>query len=134
MNYTENYQLPQWEETDRILRADFNDSNSKIDTALSTLAADHIALGSYVGNGSNDRTIQLPFPPLFVIILGHYCSGSYNNMMLSVITEDDCRYIASGSCGGGSGYNLLLEGDTLIVQNAAYNNTEGKTVYYIAIR
>ena len=24
MNYTENYQLPQWEETDRVLMADFN--------------------------------------------------------------------------------------------------------------
>ena len=24
MNYTENYHLPQWEETDRIMRTDFN--------------------------------------------------------------------------------------------------------------
>ena len=34
MNYTENYQLPQWAESDRVLMADFNSLNSKLDTAL----------------------------------------------------------------------------------------------------
>lgn len=34
MNYTENYQLPQWEETDRVLRVDFNAAMSKVDTTL----------------------------------------------------------------------------------------------------
>ena len=31
MNYTTNYHLPQWVETDRILRTDFNDMASAID-------------------------------------------------------------------------------------------------------
>ena len=34
MNQTANYQLNQWESTDRILMADFNSDNSKIDAAL----------------------------------------------------------------------------------------------------
>ena len=34
MNYTSNYQLPQWVESDRVLMADFNSLNSKLDTAL----------------------------------------------------------------------------------------------------
>ena len=34
MEYTENYHLPQWEPTDRVLRADFNDAMSDIDDAL----------------------------------------------------------------------------------------------------
>lgn len=38
MNYTENYQLPQWVEDDRILRTDFNQMCSKIDVALASNA------------------------------------------------------------------------------------------------
>lgn len=34
MNYTENYQLPQWVESDRVLMEDFNDTNAKVDQAL----------------------------------------------------------------------------------------------------
>ena len=29
MNYTEKYHLPQWEETDRIMRTDFNQMRSE---------------------------------------------------------------------------------------------------------
>lgn len=39
MNYTENYQLNQWVETDRVLMADFNTDNTKLDKALHTLSA-----------------------------------------------------------------------------------------------
>ena len=34
MNQTNNYQLSQWDPEDRILRADFNSDNSKVDAAL----------------------------------------------------------------------------------------------------
>ena len=34
MDHTTNYQLSQWETTDRILMSDFNDDNAKIDAAL----------------------------------------------------------------------------------------------------
>lgn len=34
MNYTENYQLPQWEETDRVLMEDFNDAMAKVDAGM----------------------------------------------------------------------------------------------------
>ena len=38
MNHTSNYQLPQWEEHDRILRTDFNGMTETIDAALGALA------------------------------------------------------------------------------------------------
>ncbi|OUN10420.1 hypothetical protein [Flavonifractor sp. An91] len=132
-NYTEHYQLHQWEGSDPFLRTDFNEDFQKIDEALGGLAVERIAQGSYVGDGTNDRTIQLPFSPEFVIVFGHYCSGPYDNYMLSIITEEDNRFIASSDCGGGLGYNLLLKDDTLEVKNASYNNTTGKIVRYIAI-
>lgn len=34
MNKTANFQLTQWEKTDRILMEEFNSDNEKIDTAL----------------------------------------------------------------------------------------------------
>ena len=40
MNYTANYHLPQWVETDRILRTDFNDAYQKLDAALDGLRED----------------------------------------------------------------------------------------------
>ena len=39
MDYTANYQLPQWVETDRILRTDFNSMTSAIDAALADVRA-----------------------------------------------------------------------------------------------
>ncbi len=38
MDYTQNYQLPQWVETDRIMMDDFNDMTQKLDAALHSLA------------------------------------------------------------------------------------------------
>lgn len=38
-NHTTNYQLCQWQADDQVKRTDFNDDNTKIDTALSDLAA-----------------------------------------------------------------------------------------------
>ena len=37
-NHTPNYQLSQWERSDKIQMEDFNDDNAKIDGALKTLA------------------------------------------------------------------------------------------------
>ena len=34
MNRTNNYNLCQWEETDRVQRTDFNEDNAKIDAAV----------------------------------------------------------------------------------------------------
>ena len=46
MNQTTNYQLSQWEASDRILMSDFNADNNKIDAALKTQAEAISALGA----------------------------------------------------------------------------------------
>ena len=133
-NYTPNYQLHQWAPEDKFLRTDFNEDLNKIDAALGAVSIERIALGNYVGDGTSNRTIRLPFAPKLVIVFGHYSSNSYNNMMLTILTEQDNRYISSGGCGGGPEYNLRLKGDTLQIQHASYNNAAGKSVQYIAMR
>ena len=39
MDYTQNYQLNQWEASDRVLREDFNSDNAKIDAAIAEAKA-----------------------------------------------------------------------------------------------
>ena len=86
MKKTTNYQLSQFEPTDRILHTDFNADNAKIDTALKA-AADlatsaqaaaagagncQIVTGTYTGNGqsgsSHPNTLTFPGKPLLVIV------------------------------------------------------------------
>ena len=89
MNYTQNYHLPQWVETDRILRTDFNDMASAIDAALgdhSETLAEHAAAivnlgncelyeGSYIGAGAL-APISHTFPGQpFVIMVSQLDSG-----------------------------------------------------------
>ena len=92
MNYTQNYQLPQWAETDRILRTDFNDAFDTIEDALSqhdgtldTLETDMAAAatglaakgncqvyrGSYVGTGTLSCSVSLPGQPALVVVMGY---------------------------------------------------------------
>ena len=43
MNYTEKYHLPQWEETDRIMRTDFNQMCADMEAGLTKTARDAAA-------------------------------------------------------------------------------------------
>ena len=69
MNQTTNYQLNQWEATDRILMSDFNSDNAKIDAALAELGAFRIESGTYTGTGNTvSKSLTLTRPPVLVII------------------------------------------------------------------
>ena len=79
MEYTTNYQLPTWAESDRVLMDDFNDMTEKLETALTghgeALAGKgncQIYTASYVGTGvygnTNQNSLVCPFPPQMIII------------------------------------------------------------------
>ena len=98
MNYTQNYQLPQWIETDRILRTDFNDAFSALDTALGSHDGDlaekgncQIVTGSYVGTGAATMTLTFPAKPLLVLI--GYESASPR---IAVLQQDRLRGFSFG--------------------------------------
>ena len=75
MNYTTNYQLPQWVKEDRIMMEDFNDMTAKVDEALGEQGENIESLqasvekcgtcgfyyASYVGNSSTSP-ISYTFP------------------------------------------------------------------------
>ena len=53
MNKTANFQLTQWEKTDRILMEEFNSDNEKIDTALKSSADGVAALQTALAGAGN---------------------------------------------------------------------------------
>ena len=66
-NYTEHYQLHQWEGSDSFLRTDFNEDLAKIDNALNQLAS-----GSYAGTGEagaeHPNQLTFEFVPKMVVL------------------------------------------------------------------
>ena len=86
MNKTANFQLTQWEKTDRILMEEFNSDNEKIDAALKSSADGVAALqtalascgnckivyGTYTGNGksgsANPNKLTFDGKPVLVIV------------------------------------------------------------------
>ena len=86
MNKTANFQLTQWEKTDRIMMEDFNRDNAAIDTALKGNADKAAALqtalascgnckivyGTYTGNGkagsANPNKLTFGGKPVLVIV------------------------------------------------------------------
>ena len=57
-HYTEHFNLCQWEATDAVLRADFNEDNQKIDAALQSQAGSISGLTAQMANKANTGTVN----------------------------------------------------------------------------
>ncbi len=93
-NHTPNYQLSQWEKSDKVLMEDFNADNAKIDAAIQAVErrADDLAAGKvdppeitrleqligakaaivtgfYAGDDTEIRTIELGFTPKALLLM-----------------------------------------------------------------
>ena len=138
MQKTANYQLNQWEDSDRVRRSDFNADNAKLDSALAALAAasPNFVVGTYVGTGtygsSNPNTLTFSFKPKLAIIFtseiqyGKLLLAPYNTgqKMLYLIDSNNRVY-------------AQWSGNTLtwsVLENSAEGqlNSSGMTYYYIA--
>lgn len=142
-NHTANYQLNQWEATDQVLRTDFNEDNSKLDTALKSLnttAQEHAAQLSqlqtslskcgdcklhyttYEGNGEISRTFTFPHKPVYIFLFG----GTSSNLMIPG-TAPLC-FLA------GCGANLSWSGNTLTMTQRGTSGPEfnrKENIYYM---
>ena len=130
MNHTTNYQLNQWAKSDRIRMDDFNADNQKIDAALKAVVDGTMQFitSSYVGDGTEDRVIDLGVTPKLAIVLGTYSGAS---SMISLLTPETC-------CNVVDSVNITtsffaLEGSMLHVKNAKYHNRADATIRYILI-
>ena len=130
MTKTTNYQLNQWAKSDRVMMDDFNADNAKIDAALKAVADGTMQFitGSYVGDGTEDRVIDLGVTPKLVIVIGTYSSAS---SMISLLTQEVCCHVADST--NITKTFFVLEGSTLHIKNAKYHNRADATIRYILI-
>ena len=158
MNQTTNYALNQWEEGDRVSRADFNSDNSKLDAAIKSVAdtaasaqsaasaaqsavssAAKLAAGSYVGDDAESRTISVGFTPKAVLV----CDEAGRMCGENVMAGDQFYYGGMAVTGGA----LSIDGHTLLEvvsggftvhsfsDGSTYGeiNTEGSSYRYLAL-
>lgn len=151
-NYTNDFQLCQWEADDKVLRDDFNADNAKIEAALKQISQELVSMreqldkvytadkpqvvaGMYIGDDRATRTIELGFRPRavfltradFVISVDGTVHGTKYYSGLSVLEE---------AANGGSERIILT-----CVKNGfqVYNNTNVRTnesprhFHYIAV-
>lgn len=142
MNQTTNYQLNQWEDADRVSRADFNADNAKIDAALKAVAdaasgGAKIAAGTYAPGTLSAGTrynVTVGFRPRAVLITSpqfsnYTVSPSYDALVLDGVAfkgRDD----ASARAG-------MTDTGFYVIRNAAGNTAypalaEPVTYHYLA--
>ena len=158
MNRTTNYNLCQFEETDRVRRTDFNEDNAKIDAAVKAVdrrvdgleasKADKTALaaveakisrivtGTYAGTGGSSgvRRISLPGRPKLVLIRTDYPNTSHHDEAIAITDICLCRcdtYSSLSVDPPTSGY--ALENNGFTVPADCDQNYEKSTQHYLAI-
>ena len=128
MNYTQNYQLPQWESSDRILMEDFNEAMEKLEDGLSGLEAQkvQVLVGTYAGDGTTGRVIDFGQAVTLVIVQGKgWRSNSFND--IGFAAGEGC---IAGISSGGNGFTHIGTG---IQIESTYFNNAGSTYSYIAL-
>ncbi len=137
-NTSEHLGLHLWEPTDQVLRTEFNQNWTKIDTAVNAAqetaeaaqsAAEqrHYVIGSYTGNGGT-QSITLGFQPSFVIITAQPANSR------------DTAFIAiSGGSEAASTLSFTETGFTVMVAPTPYEtypltNQNGTFYHYLALR
>ena len=125
MTKTTNYQLPKWEKTDRIQMKDFNDMTAALDAALA--AKSRVITGTYTGDGTNDRTVDLGRPVAFLMVQ-RTGRRSSNFTEVGWMAGEGCIH---GGTGGSSG--LTHTGSGFLINDSVAFNENGVVYRYFAI-
>ncbi len=130
-NKTAFLKLHSWSSTDPVLRADFNQNFTLIDTALSTLSARAgscaIFSGSYSGTGDPSFSLSFNKLPLLIFIQrSDNVSGS-----LAIVREE------GRLSGSETAAKMSISGNTLtltaVTPSKTCINVKGKSYNYVAI-
>ena len=132
MTKTTNYQLNQWDATDRVLRTDFNSDNQKIEEALSALA-DCMITGSYTGDGVVGREIDLGFKPRILMLSGTWGVNSNHYPIFTLLFGPYAHTFRHDTAGVGSTHVQLTDSGFQLL-SGGYHNISGRTYNYMAIR
>ena len=133
MNRTTNYNLCQFEETDRVRRTDFNEDNAKIDAAIKAVAnrvtvtesfdSNHTVFGSFEGDETKNRKIPLPWQPMLVILFG-MGAGNYS---ICIVFGSICGFVTPHSVNF-SEDTVKISGSSFVIADTSFN--DGPTHYF----
>ena len=130
MEKTENLKLNVWEKSDPILVGDFNEDNRKIDAAVGALQEERIYMGSYVGDGKDNRTIDLPWEPKYMFLIGYIL----NYGAFSILTQTTHRYASRDDSGVNDTYHPKLTGNQMTLKSKFWYNGDSQIIQYILFR
>lgn len=139
MNYTENYHLPQWEETDRIMRVDFNQMCADMEAGLTANAehterveekADEIwyATGTYHG-ALHEVTVVTGFKPRLILFCKQHYEGNDSSLAYPPV-------VFFNPTANSKAVRLTDDGFVLLISYMDYPglNRSGTQYFYIAFR
>ena len=130
MEKTNNLKLNVWEKTDPIHAKDFNDNFQTLDSAVGSLQVEHIYVGSYTGDDMRSRTIDLPWEPTFMVILGNILDHD----AVSLMTATTHCYVDKNGPGSDDTYHPVLIGKQLVIKNSFWYNCKDRKIHYILFR
>ena len=109
----------------KSIKGMLDDANQKVD--------DLIVCGSYTGNGTTQRTINLGFKPRAVMLSysGFFVLESNDNLYFygGFLTDDPSLTLT-----GNIPFNIVDSGFIVRFEDYARTNVNGNTYYYVAIR
>ena len=133
-NHTPNYGLNQWERSDKVIMEEFNADNAAIDAAIHAVMEraeeanrERIYTGTFVGDGQDNRVIELPWAPKFMLLLGTIIEES----ALVVMTQKGGMYLTRTTLYRTG--NPYFTGSTLVVSKYS-SNLSGTTMIYVMFR
>ena len=132
MTKTANYKLNKPESTDPIRVTDFNANADIIDGVLKNLSAERVVVGSYTGDGTAERIIDLPFTPKVVVLFTRFGHSTVYEQLY--VLTNEFRFSISNSF---TGFSTLSAGDFLengLKVGGTETNYKDKVNHYIAFR
>ena len=152
-NSTEHLALNQWLGTDKPKMADFNADNLKLDAAMGNHLADAVShltenernvwnhavplIGTYTGDGSSSRLIELGFQPAFGIIF-----AVSQNIVQTIGSSGNMAVYSAFVSTQGASQGVFMEETGITVlssEQAVYNrvahlNDDGTVYVYLMVR
>ena len=134
MQHTTNYNLNQWEDGDVVRREDFNADNTKIDAALKSVsdASPEIVFGTYTGDGTANRTIDLGRTPRLIFVQTSEGITSFDSYFFGGLATTDF-FLKRGD----NIFLKIVEGGFLVTlktgTGACSTNLSNRVYYYVAI-
>ena len=153
-NKTQNLRLNLWDGSDRPKRADFNYDNEILESIITSHLNDtevHFASGekesiatpfvisTYVGNGANQRVVNLSFKPRFLFIFANYVPfnvyDSANDKIFAYSAAATRSYQTPGVTITDEGLTILHTPNSPTVRNFYPMLNENNTRYtYLALK